>query len=108
MTKDKAKQLEKQRKSLFLKLSKLSNCLPGQLTSAYLVCNRGRCKCTRGEPHGPAWRLTWKENKKTKIFYVRLQEVQLVKKGTLQHKKAKKLLKKIAFLNLEILKVQRD
>lgn len=97
-----------QKRILWQKLIKLEDCLLGNLNAAYLICNRGQCKCTRGERHGPSWRLTWKEKQKTKILYVRNNEVVEVKNGTQQYKKAKEILRKIAFINLKILKVKRD
>jgi len=100
-------QLLQKKESLMKKLLKLDNCLPGNLNAAYLVCNRGKCKCTRGEPHGPSWRITWKEQQKSKILYIRNNEVEKVKSGINEYKKAKKILKEISFINLEILKLKR-
>ena len=108
MVKSKIERFLRQKQSLWKKLLKLEKCLPGNLNAAYLICNRGNCKCTRGERHGPAWRLTWKENKKTKIIYIRKKEVKEVESGTNQYKKAKEILQKISFINLEILKLKRE
>jgi hypothetical protein len=108
MKKTNYEKLLNQKRLLWQKLIKLKDCLPGNLNAAYLICNRGKCKCTRGERHGPSWRLTWKEKQKTKILYVRNKEVQEVKIRTQQYTKAKEILRKIAFVNLELLKLKRD
>jgi len=107
MKKNKLQELLNQKEKCLKELYQFTNFLPGQIHSAYLTCNRGNCKCTRGEKHGPVWNLTWKENQKTKTFYVRKKEVNKVKSGVEEHKQVKKLLKEISFLNLEILKINR-
>jgi hypothetical protein len=103
----KLKQLIHKKELLMKQLSKLDNCLPGNLNAAYLICNRGNCKCTRGERHGPSWRITWKEQQKSKILYIRNNEIKKVKNGITEYKKAKELLKELSFINLEILKLNR-
>jgi len=107
MSKNQLEKLLKQKQEKLNKLYELTNFLPGQIYSAYLTCNRGNCKCTRGEKHGPIWNLTWKENKKTKTFYVRKNEVDKIKEGCQEHKTIKELIKEISFLNLEIFKKNR-
>jgi hypothetical protein len=79
----------------------------GNLYGAYLACNRGKCKCTRGELHGPAWRLTWQEEKKRRIAYIRNSEVEEAKGGVEAYQEAKKVLNEIALVNLEIVKAKR-
>lgn len=56
--------------------------LSGTLSSAYLPCNRGNCKCTRGELHGPTWRLGYSDEGKSTTVYVRADDLQEVKEAT--------------------------
>ena len=108
MNKTSKQKLINQKRLLWEKFLQLRDLLPGNLNAAYLICNRGNCKCTRGERHGPSWRLTWKEKQKTKILYVRNNEVKEVKTRTQQYTKAKEILRRLAFINLELLKLKRN
>ncbi|MEW5807270.1 MAG: DUF6788 family protein [Acidobacteriota bacterium] len=101
------KALENKKPGLMHKLQSMDDVLPGSLVSSYLPCNKGNCRCTRGELHGPTWRLTWKEKGKSQILYIRRAELAHVKKATKRYGEARKLLARIAFLNLEILKAKR-
>jgi hypothetical protein len=43
----------------------------GSLVPMYKACNKGGCKCTRGELHGPFWYLSWSEGGKTRMYFVK-------------------------------------
>jgi len=45
--------------------------IAGTPVEKYKACNKGNCRCTRGELHGPTYYVSWKEGKKTKMVYVR-------------------------------------
>ena len=45
--------------------------LPGSVIEKYVMCGKEGCKCTRGELHGPFYYLTYKENKKTKMIFLK-------------------------------------
>lgn len=48
------------------------------------------------------WRITWKENQKTKIQYVRPEDLDRVKKGTEQFARLKELTQQIGDINRSI------
>lgn len=52
------------------------------------------------EKGGAFWHLTWKEKQKTKTRYIRISEVDKVKKGIRAYKKAKTTIDKVAKANL--------
>lgn len=45
--------------------------LSGSVVKKYKACGKGDCKCTRGELHGPFYYLTYKEEGKTKMIFLR-------------------------------------
>lgn len=100
--------LGRKKATLLQRLQQMDDVMPGSLVAARLPCNKGNCKCTRGELHGPTWRLTWNESGKSRILYIRQAELASVKKGTERYRNAKSILKQIAFLNLELLKAKRE
>lgn len=53
------------------------------------------------------WRITWKQKQKTKIQYVRNDEVRLFRKGIQAFSRAKQLLQRLGALNQQLLIQQR-
>lgn len=45
--------------------------IAGTPVEKYKRCNKGNCKCTRGELHGPTYYISRKEDGKTKMIYIR-------------------------------------
>ena len=45
--------------------------IAGTPVEKYKACNKGTCRCTRGELHGPTYYVSRKEEKKTKMIYIR-------------------------------------
>ncbi|GFP23848.1 hypothetical protein HKBW3S44_01335 [Candidatus Hakubella thermalkaliphila] len=99
--------LAARRKGILKTIARMQDILPGNLAASYLPCNKGNCKCARGELHGPKWTLTWKEEGKTKTLYIRQAEVAEVRKETENYGKAKGLLRQAAQINLELFKMRR-
>jgi hypothetical protein len=48
--------------------------LPGSLHERYVRCGKRGCRCQRGVPHGPYFRLVWREDGRTRSRYVRADE----------------------------------
>lgn len=97
---------EKRRNLLLRKVATLREALPGNLTSTQAWSKpRGR---SASAPYGPVWRLTWKEEQKTKTFYVRQAEVQTVRRGVEQMRQIKGVVRDVGEINLELLIAERD
>ena len=62
-----------QRRRLEAKLLALSRAVlvRGSLVPMYKACNKGDCKCTRGQLHGPFWYLSWSEAGRTRMYFVK-------------------------------------
>ncbi len=64
-------ELQEKRLNLELKLIRSRKKVePGSLIEIYNACNKGNCKCKRGEKHGPFLYLNQKINNKYKKRYV--------------------------------------
>jgi hypothetical protein len=44
--------------------------LAGSLVKQYVVCGKSRCRCQRGQRHGPLYYLYWKEQGRSRSLYV--------------------------------------
>jgi hypothetical protein len=45
--------------------------LKGSVVKKYKACGKEGCKCTKGDLHGPFYYLTYKEEGKTKMIFLR-------------------------------------
>lgn len=50
--------------------------LPGAIVAQWVRCGRGKCKCVRGELHGPYFYRFWWEGGSRRKAYVRLADVE--------------------------------
>ena len=62
-------QLRKARQH-FQALARLLPMLAGSLVGQYVTCGKPRCRCTRGQKHGPLYYLYWKEQGRSRSLYV--------------------------------------
>ncbi len=51
----------------------------GSLIAKYKRCNKGDCRCTRGELHGPFWYLSQTVDGRTVMRFIRAAEVARVR-----------------------------
>ncbi len=47
----------------------------GSLVEQYVTCGKPRCRCTRGQKHGPLYYLYWKEQGRSRSLYVPRERV---------------------------------
>ena len=50
--------LRQRRQGLAKRLPPVEETLRGSMVERYMTCGNHRCKCARGERHGPVWYLT--------------------------------------------------
>jgi hypothetical protein len=58
----------------------------GSLIAKYKRCNKGNCRCTRGELHGPFWYLSQTIQGRTVMHFIRAAEVARVRPAYLRTK----------------------
>jgi hypothetical protein len=49
--------------------------MAGSLVEQYVSCGKPRCRCTRGQKHGPLYYLYWKEQGRSRSLYVPRERV---------------------------------
>src|SRR4051794_8931186 len=49
--------------------------MPGSLQAEYRTCGKARCRCARGERHGPYWYRRWREAGRQRRRYVKSPDV---------------------------------
>jgi hypothetical protein len=57
----------------------VSKPLPGVVRPQWVRCGRPKCRCARGERHGPYFYRFWREGGRLRKAYVRLAELEQVK-----------------------------
>ena len=77
--------------------------LYGSVVKKYKACGKGGCKCTKGFLHGPFYYLTYKEDKKTKMIFIRRHLWEKAVKLNENYRKWRKLRADISKINAAIL-----
>jgi hypothetical protein len=77
--------IKKKRDRLIQKLTTYNEVVSGNLTKGAVPPGSGKFY----------WRITWKENQKSKILYVRPEELTMLRKGINQFSQMKKTIKQI-------------
>lgn len=94
----------KERTTLLLELSKLTQLLHGSWVERYSTCSRPSCECHRGKRHGPRYYLVVNENGRQRQKYVSNTQVQSAQAGLVQYRRLQEIVEKITHLNLTLLK----
>ncbi|MBM3709479.1 MAG: hypothetical protein FJW61_03540 [Actinobacteria bacterium] len=77
--------------------------LYGSVVKKYKACGKGGCKCTRGLLHGPFYYLTYKQDGKTKMIFIKKNMWEAAIKLNDNYRKVRKLRADISKINKKIL-----
>lgn len=77
--------------------------LKGSFIEKYKACNKGGCKCTKGELHGPFRYLSLSRDGKTKMIFIKRSNWQRVADLTRNYRKWRLTRARITRINEEIL-----
>lgn len=55
--------------------------LPGCVSTFYTRCGKPNCRCAAGQLHGPYHARRWREGKRKRRVYVRLEDLAAVREG---------------------------
>jgi len=77
--------------------------LYGSVVKKYKACGKGGCKCTKGFLHGPFYYLTYKEDKKTKMIFIKKNMWEAVIKLNDNYRELRKLRADISKIGKKIL-----
>ncbi len=96
---------QSQQRRLEAKLLGLSRAVlvRGSLVPMYKACNKGDCKCTRREPHGPFWYLSWSEAGRTRMYFVKAAGLPRVRAAATRYRWWRQLRAQLVKLQHQIL-----
>ena len=77
--------------------------IAGTPVEKYKRCNKGNCRCTRGELHGPTYYISRKEGKKTKMIYIRQVLWPRVEEKVKRYQRWRSVRARLVKINREIL-----
>ena len=77
--------------------------LYGSVVKKYKSCNKKGCKCTKGSLHGPFYYLTYKQEGKTKMVFIKKHMWEAAIKLNDNYRAFRKLRADITKINKEIL-----
>ena len=76
--------------------------LQGSIVELYRSCGQPRCRCQRGQKHGPAYYLSRKADGRTRMLYVPKGRIDEARQKVSNYKRHKRVLSSILRLNEEI------
>lgn len=77
----------------------------GSLITKYKRCNKGGCRCTRGELHGPFWYVSQTVGGKTVMRFLRAADVGRVRPAAERAKRVRQLRARLVRIQGRILAV---
>ena len=95
------KRVEGERATLLREIQGCSEMLQGSLVVLYRKCGKKGCRCERGEKHGPAYYLSYKEGGVTQMIYIPASRLEEVKKAMEAFSQYWELGVKLSRLNLK-------
>lgn len=75
----------------------------GSLVPMYKACKKGGCKCTRGELHGPFWYLSWSEEGRTRMRFVRVAGQARVRAAAQRYRRWRQVRAQLVKLHAQLL-----
>ena len=98
----KVRQLREVRSRLEKNNMNMGPMVEGSLITHYKPCGNKRCKCARGELHGPYWYLSTQKERKTRLKYIPKQKLKRVSQLANTYKEFQRNIQEIRSLNKEI------
>jgi hypothetical protein len=96
--------LKQERDELLNEIAGLSKLLHGSWVERYSTCSNKKCKCHKGEKHGPRRYLVVNENGRQKQKYIANRLVEEAKVGIQQHHRLKEIVDRMTEINLILMK----
>ena len=77
--------------------------LPGSVIEKYIMCGKEGCKCKKGSLHGPFYYLSYKEDGKTKMLFLKADISKRAKILNDSYRQWRKNRAQIGKINMQIL-----
>ncbi len=84
-----------------------SEMLQGSLVTLYRRCGKKGCRCERGQKHGPAYYLSYKEGGQTRMIYIPASRLREVRRALEAFSRYWELGVRLSRLNLEAMGLRR-
>ncbi len=94
--------LDQQRKKTLAYLLNPQDMVEGSIYTAHKSCGNKRCRCAKGDLHGPFSYLSRRVEKKTKLTFIRKDDEEVVAKGAKNYRKYTKAMARLGKLNKKI------
>ena len=102
------KRLEQKKAALLREIERCAGLmLQGSLVTLYRRCGKKGCRCERGEKHGPAYCLSYKEGGVTQMVYIPAFRLKEVREAMEAFSRYWELGVKLSRLNLELMGLRR-
>jgi hypothetical protein len=101
------KDTEREKGKIRREIQECGGMLQGSLVTIYRKCGKKGCRCERGEKHGPAYYLSFKEGGKSQMVYIPASRLEEVKEAMGAFSRYWELGVKLSRLNLEIMGLRR-
>ena len=100
--KKKIRFLERQRQKKLTYLLNPKDMIAGSMYGTYKKCGNRKCRCAKGDLHGPFFYLSRKEDGATKLTFVRRADEDIIEEKAKNYRKYTKAVADLGKLNLKI------
>jgi hypothetical protein len=97
--------LDERRRKLLAPLLHPQEMVLGSFYLVYKRCGNPRCRCAKGEKHGPFSYLSLRVEGKTKLTFVRKEDERWVKEQATNYRRYQKLMAQIRQIDQKILQI---
>jgi len=100
--------LEKKRRAIIKRLPRFDRILRTTISKYYLTCGYKKCRCHKGEKHGPFIYLSVTKKGKTKMYFTPKEIVKQVKEGVKNYHKLWQDIYQLCEINRRILWLKKQ
>jgi hypothetical protein len=104
MSKRTVQELLDERALLLAELGGLPRMLHGSWVERFSICSRPRCRCHRGDRHGPRHYLVVREKGRQRQKYIPNAQVAAAQAGLAEYRRAREIVDRITQINLALMK----
>ena len=96
--------LKRERTALLAELGTMTEIIHASWLERYSTCARKDCACHRGKKHGPRYYVVIGEGGRQRQKYVPLSQVDIVRAGVDQARRAQTIMHRITLINVELMR----
>lgn len=100
--------LKEKRRAFVKQIARARGILQGTIVESYTTCGNKRCRCAKGEKHGPNYYLSTKEEGKTQMLYIPRDRLGEVRAAVERYRKVKRAMREIIMINRELFRLGEE